>query len=296
MTMVLTAMTDNHIFVVSDRRMTDGRTHRTLSSTENKAVVLDNQMILTYTGFCNLEDLPTDAWVAEVLVNEPVENWIRILLNRVGPAVRKIKVDPRKRRHAFLLTGYAKMPKGRHAYRPVGFLISNFHGPDGSILSQPEPKFWLSLLRLGNWKVRVDSIRGEVDLSNHRRVVLEKAIRRQLRATPDRPQRVLDILGEEVRNVARKDASVGPDLMAVSFPLTAIGSGLHMAIDPTAVDWRTELITFYADINSTPVSYGPTYVRPGMQMIGMVVSHSIDSSQPSHRIFANFRQKGTSPN
>jgi hypothetical protein len=115
--------------------------------------------------------------------------------------------------------------------------VSNFHGADGKVLDVPEPHFWLSALRLGNWGVRVDSI-GR-DLPERRRIALERAVRMQLRATPDRPQRVLDILRGEIRRIAEVDSGVGSDLMTVSFPVAAVGSGTTMAIDPTAVDWRT---------------------------------------------------------
>src|SRR5689334_10511446 len=125
MTMVLSALTDKHVFVVSDRRMANLRTREVISSTENKAIVLNDEMVLTYTGFCNLEGLPTDAWVANALVDVPVEDWIRTLLNRVGPVVRRLPVRESDRKHAFLLTGYLKTTAGRSPFRPVGFLISN---------------------------------------------------------------------------------------------------------------------------------------------------------------------------
>jgi hypothetical protein len=283
MTMVLAAMTDDHVFVVSDRRMTNARTGSLMSSTENKAVVLNGEMILTYTGFCDLDGLPTDAWVADVLANAPVETWLRILLNRVGPAVRRIRVRPELQRHAFLLTGYDKTNKVRRPFRPVGFLISNFHGPDGRVLRKPESKFWLSILRLGNWKVRVDSIGRE--LPDPVRAAIEKAIRVQMRATPDRPQRVLDILGGIIRKVAERDAGVGHDLMAVSFPLRAIGSGMGAVSDPTAADWREQLVALYAGMDSGSVIYAPAFVRPGLQVLGMSVSNDPTNSPAAlHRI------------
>jgi hypothetical protein len=289
MTMVLAAMTDDHVFVVSDRRATSARTGQVISSTENKAVILNDEMILTYTGFCDLEGLPTDAWVANVLANEPVENWLRTLLNRIGPAVRRVRVKRDLQRHTFLLTGYARTLKGRRPFRPIGFLISNSYGPDGQVLRRPEEKFWLSILRLGNWRVRVDSI-GR-DLPDQTRAALERRVRTQLRATPDRPQRVLDILGNMIRSVARSDAGVGQDLMAISFPIAAVGSGLSVAIDPTAANWRQQLVAFYAGIDSPAVSYEPAYVRPGMQMFGISVSQGETNSPVAlHRLYRGSKQ------
>jgi hypothetical protein len=283
MTMVLAAMTDNHVFVVSDRRATSGRTGKVMSSTENKAAVLHGEMVLTYTGFCDLDGVPTDAWVAKVLANEPVENWIRTLLNQVGPAVRRVRVAPDKQRHTFLLTGYAKTLKGHRPFRPVGYLISNSYGPDGRLLRNPEEKFSLSILPLGNWKVRVDSI-GRV-LSDRRRRALEQAVRTQLRATPDKPRRVLDILSREIRDVAQGDAGVGQDLMAISFPIAAVGSALNLAIDPTCANWQQELVALYEGIDSTAVSYGPADIRPNMQIFGMSVSQG-GAPATLHRLIA----------
>jgi hypothetical protein len=111
--MILAAMTDNHVFVVSDRQTTNALTGKVLRSNENKAVILNHEYVLTYTGFSNLEGLPTDAWVANVLAGQPVEAWLKTLLNRVGPAVRSVRVKPQLQRHAFLLTGYAKLLKDR---------------------------------------------------------------------------------------------------------------------------------------------------------------------------------------
>lgn len=285
MTMVLTAMTDNHVFVVSDRRATNGRTGKVMSSTENKAVVLNGEMILAYTGFCDLDGVPTDAWVAKILANQPVGNWIQTLLNQVGPAVRRVPIPADRQGHAFLLTGYVKMPKGHRPFRPLGFLISNLYGIDGRMLRRPEDRFSLSLLRLGNWKVRVDSIGRE--LSNRRRVALERAVRIQLRATPDRPERVLDILGSEIRAVAQRDVGVGQDLMAVSFPVAAVGSALNVAIDPAAADWRRELVALYAGIDSPVVSYGPADIRPNLQVLGLSVSQGPASAPGAlHRLIA----------
>jgi hypothetical protein len=294
MTMVLSAMTDDHIFVVSDRRMTDGFTGRLLSSTENKAVVLNGELVLTYTGLCNLDGIPTDAWVTEQLVHEPIETWLQVLLNRTGAAIRRTRLRPDLKRHSFLLTGYAKMPRGKKTYRPVGFLISNYHRPDGTIMRVPESKFWLSLLRLGNTVVRIDSI-GR-DLTDQRRITLEKMVRRQLRATPQKPQRVLDILAAEIRAVASKDPGVGSEIMAVSFPMAAVRTALHGVLVPHDEDWQGQLISVYSADDSTVIGYSPAIVQPGMQMLGISVSNDPRNFPlKPHRLFdANphrFKQK-----
>lgn len=281
--MVLSAMTDEHVFVVSDRRMTNGLTRSIMSSTENKAIILNGEMVLAYTGLCNLDGIPTDVWVAELLAKEPVENWLIALMNHTGVAVRRTRLRPDLQRHAFLLTGYGKTPRGRRNYRPLGYLISNYHRTDGSTMRVPE-QFSLSTFRLGNEKARVDSV-GR-DLPTPRRIALEREIRTQLRATPNRPERILDILGAEIRRVASKDSGVGSDLMAVSFPETAIHSPANGVIYPQDANWREELITFYSGADSPMVSYGPAIVQPGFQSLGVSISNDPQNHPVElHRLF-----------
>ena len=286
MTMVVSAMTDDHVFFASDRRTTYSETREIANPAENKAVILNSEFVLTYTGLSDLDGIPTDAWVTDLLAKEPVENWLLALLNRTGPAVRRVRARPDVKRHAFLLTGYAKMPSGRRPYRPVGFIISNCHRPDGTTMRLPELAFSLSILRLGNTKVRIDTVGRELLLG--RRMALEKEIRRQLRATPHKPQRVLDILCAEIRQVASRDKGVGSDLMAVSFPMAAVHSPLNGVIIPHKENWQEQLIAYYSAPDSPIVSYGPSLVQPGFQLLGPSVSND-PQNHPAvpHRLMGN---------
>ena len=68
MTMLLACLTDELVYQVSDRRLTDVASSNVVVDDEsNKAVVVDGRMVFTYTGLAKIGSERTDLWLARVI-------------------------------------------------------------------------------------------------------------------------------------------------------------------------------------------------------------------------------------
>jgi hypothetical protein len=110
MTLILGAITSDCVVMVSDRRLTDGRTRRVINDSQNKCVCLYGVFILGYTGLAKLDGESTDRWVAKKLAGKNPIDSASILAAETARAVRAF--DRGVRRHAYMLLGWAE-DKGR---------------------------------------------------------------------------------------------------------------------------------------------------------------------------------------
>lgn len=301
MTMVVAAMTRDYAFMVSDRRLTYSNSGKLYTDHESKTVILNDQFVLAYTGLGDLGGMPTHRWVASALSSQPPEKWLQGLAEEATKAIRRVHLPRSMRAHTFLLVGYAWSPKGQRQLVPVSFIISNCHSSDCGRLATPRDTFIVAPLPLANLRSVVFFV-GSGRIQRARRLLLQRTIRRYLRANPERPQTALAMLASEVLAVAERDSlamaklgrdsRVGRNLLATSFPRKAYGKPASVAIQPSSADWEKEITSVYVGDDARFVTYGPTVVYPGLEIADMRVSHDPTGHPPEPiRGFSLSRQR-----
>ncbi|MEV6525017.1 hypothetical protein AB0M43_23975 [Longispora sp. NPDC051575] len=287
MTLILSAMTQQCIVMVSDRRLTDSVTKKIVEHNENKVVLLADRLMLGYTGFAKLDKTPTDIWVAEQVTGSHPSQWLTILQERAAVAVRRVRrnyrVPPSKSRHAFLVAGW--LPDESGVDRPHSFLISNFHDANGNDRSQPTNEFTMSTetLRPNDYS-NLSWVGGLAKGGQERLVRALRVISKYSAQNPGRPDGIVEVLIKELLNTAEvgvgpgKEKLVGRDMLVTAFPRLAIGSGgVLMPMNPRYLSDRHVTASYledawYHDRTRALMRYGPIVVQPDMILRGMEIS------------------------
>jgi len=69
MTLILSCITDDYVFQVSDRLLTDSVKKLPIGPEANKAVDFWGKVNFGYTGLANLRGKSVDGWIAETVIN-----------------------------------------------------------------------------------------------------------------------------------------------------------------------------------------------------------------------------------
>ena len=128
MTLVLTYATPGVIIQVSDRRLTDLRTGKTIEDNSNKTVLFCNSTVFAYTGLAELGGgKRTDDWMLGVLADGQCVALGQAVVQLRDHATRRFRqlqlTRPEWKRHAFVFASW--LPDGR---RVVGLVTNSFEG------------------------------------------------------------------------------------------------------------------------------------------------------------------------
>jgi hypothetical protein len=279
-TLVLTALTQNEVIQVSDRRYTYIRGSEVVKRDDenNKAVLFCGRLMFSFTGIGDLGmERQTDLWLAGRICDVIAEAGetadqvavLRGLRDRATDVFRKLRY--RGQRHAFVGVGWARFDPERpdtpalpDELSPYLAVISNFH--DGQReLPAARPEFSLYVRRLGaDEKVRVFdaphhlSTQETNELSE--KIVTADAVRD--------PEAMARALGECIRAVASRDAGVGAGLMINYLPRNAVGAtDGFMAIAGGPLS-DTQTFLYVPPSGDTTVQLGPVATCGGGILAG----------------------------
>jgi hypothetical protein len=70
-TYILSCITDDVVYQVSDRRFTSFEPPYDIVEDSNKAVLYENRMVFAYSGISHVGTVRTDEWLAKVLSARP---------------------------------------------------------------------------------------------------------------------------------------------------------------------------------------------------------------------------------
>ena len=121
MTLVLACLTDDAVYLVSDRRLTSSRPpHAVVDDDCNKAVFLDGRIAFGYTGLAEIAGTRTDDWLATALADGPT-NDLSLTAARVAQRASadfaSMHLPLEWKRHAFLGAGWFRL-KGETTLAP----------------------------------------------------------------------------------------------------------------------------------------------------------------------------------
>jgi len=221
-TQVLAAITPEYAFVVADRRTTyvEGRRRGTVASEQEcKLVSLCHVSAIGYTGYSELQGIPTHEWIATTLAKSNCHHAheaSKVLAESTNAALPPASAQ--LRRHAFLLCGWAPFEPDR-LVKPHMCLISNYHDEAMLPTANAREDFRVNVrtLRLSE-SVAVFSV-GE-PLRPGREVSLTRSIRRALAHEND-PASTLRLLVEEVFTTSDRTSTVGDRVQACCIPIAS---------------------------------------------------------------------------
>jgi hypothetical protein len=215
MTLLATLVCDEFVMQVSDRRMSRGG--KPVPGEWNKAVVWCNLASVAYTGNAfrdRRQTKPVDDWVAETI--GPATSVYELFGYLIHGAEAWLKRTPAIHRQAFSLVGWAPHLDGR--FVPYAGLISNFHDERGDLRLTTREFSWVRVAR--NDRPRRGTFhlaRAGVTVTKEEFRSAFRGIKRLFRSDVD-PARAADILTHLIRLIAKRELTVGADVMVTCIP------------------------------------------------------------------------------
>lgn len=270
MTLVLGCITESDAVMVSDRRLTDSRTGRPVEENRNKALILCGHFTLGYTGLADIEGMPTDQWLAEILVEPSGSTPFQLIAEKATEAFGRIKLDRRARMHSFLALGWAAFRRSPSELQPGVIVVSNYLGDDGQWLPEARNEFVARRWEIPPGRRHLLSWVGQALTTAEAGKVnryLDRIIR-SARGTAD----IARLLAWQLRIVAARNRSVGSALLLSSIPKRAVSAEGHAApLATSAIDFDEQLSLYVPEGEMGPVRYGPAWVCTGLAIRGVEV-------------------------
>jgi hypothetical protein len=217
MTLLVTLVCDEFVMQVSDRRLSRGG--KLMPGEWNKAVVWCNLASIAYTGNAfrdRRETKPIDDWVAETI--GPATSVYDLFGYLIHGAEAWLKQTRAIHRQAFSIVGWAPQVDGR--FVPYAGLISNFHDERGDLRLTTREFTWLRVARNYNNIPRLRTFylaRAGATMTKEEFRIGFRAIKRLFRTGAD-PARAADILTHLIRLIAKREPTVGADVMVTCIP------------------------------------------------------------------------------
>ena len=223
MTMILSCITEEQAFQVSDRRLTlvkpDGTTE-VAEDDRNKAVVFDGRLAWAFTGLAQIQREPSAEWLAKRL-----KATSKVSLSELGEELadhasvdfKRIPVSSDLKRHAFVAVGWWPADSDTRAFEPVIVRVSNMFDNAGRLQATASETF----------KTTVSKPEDSVTILPSGQPVLEdqlSRLRRNLKASMkhDALQASGDLLVREVLGIASANEYVGSNVLLISLPRAAL--------------------------------------------------------------------------
>lgn len=277
MTLVLSCLMRDYVIQVSDQRITRVSDGALVDNLRNKGTMFCSQMAFSYTGLAEIDGIPTDLWLAEVLAGErTLEEGIRSLVTRATEAFLAIHLPSQKKRHAFVGVGFLCPSKGS-PLRACQVTVSNFLSAEGRWLTEPRDSFLLETTLRSEDRdfmlCRPVGVRVPEELVRS----LEKNIRACL-SHETRPLAIIRLVADTIRNVANSAPTVGKSLLVIFVPRRAVQSQPILFTSPLTrggLDhWDTSKFLHIPANSVDPWWCLPNFVCNGILMSGVFEQES----------------------
>jgi hypothetical protein len=284
MTLILNCLTADYVLQVSDRRLTflgGPRSGQVMDDDRNKAVVWNGMIAFAYTGVTPIDDESTDIWFTRTLLDAakaglppelpPLLSYLSDSATRAFARLTRLK--GRTFRHAFVGVGWAKIspldqPSDQGQFLPLICSISNAIDEDGNWLPEAQPSFtWRGHAVAGSGTLLHFSSAGQpLDTAHTNRI--QRELRRVIKGGAG-PRSATCFLVEAVRSVARRNKTVGSNLMVTCLPRKPAERAIlgERSISLASASPNLESNSFQYMSARTTVGYGPHCIF-GTQYMG----------------------------
>ena len=263
MTQILAALTHEYVLVASDRQLT-------FVSGPRKGVVADDNACklvclcgiwgIAYTGFAQMQGLPTHEWIAVRLAENACRNPIQAAQILADAATVAVRAAAFPLELTFLIAGWARLSDLK-TLQPHFLLISNMLGRDGKTRESPGPDLNCFERRLKKDEVYASSVIGH-PLQAGRGKYLDRFMRRLLKHKVG-PKPAMQAFANEIVRTSRPGGTVGKKILAFSIPKVAAertyqtGDYALLAAEP---DLYNVAFCYFDPAYSHLHQYGPTSV------------------------------------
>lgn len=262
MTQILAALTQDYVLVASDRQLTVVRGPRKGQVEDDntcKLVSLCGIWGIAYTGFSELQGVPTHEWIALRLAENSCRNPYVAAQILAGEGARALKVSPFPLELTFLIAGWARL--NQDSLQPHFLLISNMHDVEGKRRDTAGQDFHWFERKLKPEELYASRVIGQ-PLPIGRGKDLDRFFRRVLKRRTG-PKPAMQAFAREIINTSRSRSGVGEKVLAFSIPKMAAqrtyeaGGDMMLAIEP---DLLTTAFCYFDPAYSQLRQHGPTFV------------------------------------
>ena len=226
MTIVLSCVTDDCVYQVSDRRLTSFTPpHAPIDDESNKAVFVNGRLAFGYSGISQVNGESTDVWLTKVAASAGSANDLMLVARTIRDQAtidfRRMTFARQYKRQAFQGVGWFADPNSGDLM-PGVLTISNALDPKTSaFIGNARPVFELydNFPKLRRHQIWLNSVgyRG----SPEERDAIFRVVRNCAHRSTRRQHAMLAALVMCVRWLSGREGSIGPNLMAVSIPKRA---------------------------------------------------------------------------
>jgi hypothetical protein len=278
-TLVLSFGASDFIVQVSDRRLTavssSGTSH---IDNVNKGILVGNRVCFAYTGLAYIDGKSTDRYLADILLKNTVkdfEPWAEHIAENATQSFNKIHYARVYKRHAFIGIGWIQNYGEARLY-PFLIRISNFFRVgDINGRAEADDAFTVHVSVFGRVNKRPW---GWIATGAHLQEYERKWLVKRLNGCAEKqvgPYPVARLFIETIRRVARRDTTVGKDLLITVIPREAAEQtivspnqnqtiqGLSFKDMESAIHDRTVTSFWYLSAESDDLRpFAPTVVWP----------------------------------
>lgn len=278
MTLILSFLSRDHVIQVSDRRLSRprGSTCEVCDDESNKAVVAHNLVAFAYTGLAEVSaETHTDIWLWDRLREAGAQN-ISATLRHVADSATlefaKLRVRREQLRHAFVAVGWGRTG-GDSGFMPFYATASNALDDSGTRwLPTARDQFRASSAMVLPASTPWHVVSHGQSLSDIDRAALHRNIKSCARSNGLQPAAVIRAIANCIRDVARKNPTVGRSLMAISLPRCEAGLAEGMICPMTSRVPADKAVAMYLPDNiDTRNWYMPHYVGSAGSMSELVI-------------------------
>lgn len=262
MTLVLTAITQDHIVQVSDMRLTLPD-RSAVAETAAKQVIWNGDFVIGYTGWACSAGERTDQWIATAIASATsVEDALKAIHGSAEAHVRT--TGGTDKRLEIFGAGWPVHPTyGRF---PYWLHVTNV---GGSIRGAP-----------GRFTARGHHVRDELEVHALGQPINLDGLRRTLRTVLSHstgPASLARILAETIRSKAAVESLVGGNLLIASLPRASVPVSVGWRAGP--IDWTLPQCLYAAADPDDAYFRQPTVAGGGMVLFDAVVAIG-DSPRP----------------
>ena len=270
MTLIISCITPDYCFQVSDRRLTDlkGNTFEDEYNNEyeyNKSILLKNEGMFSfaYTGLAYLDDEQrSDQWFIKRIAKSQLHTTelLNSIAEQCTQAINRIDISKQYKRLAFVGIGWAYTNvKEKTELLPIYIIISNFHDKRGNWSNEIHERF-SSLVITPHKSSNIEVFCAGQLISDDRIMKLKRNLRKCIKSNRE-PSAMGILLIQAVRDVSKVNKLVGQDLMITTLPKQSIKRNSLLAV--SSKPSKDEITFLYIPKGKFEgVSYGPNFVAP----------------------------------
>jgi hypothetical protein len=293
MTQVAVALDPRNVVMVADRRLINLSTGEPVDDETCKMVVQGRRLAWAYAGLANVKPAPRGAtglwlWARLTGAARPVVDDLERVRQEATQVFSRIAhLGPRAKRHAFVAAGWDDEKV------PFAASISNALLKKGVWADHASKDFVIRRFRLQE-EARALLVYGQPQNAAGR-AVLERA--QDIMGGASTGEQVLRTLIQFVRANASKNSAIGPGLLGMILPRTAIdASGGFSFMSPNLVVGGNQpaegLMAIYVPSGSEDLKlYSPHYVEPNMALARPTIYDRALSPEEIKRRYEEGRRK-----